>query len=672
MRKLKLLKISSFFAVIFATVVAPIIYINSGGSSKLLYNSDAMYLPILFEDVVSNSGRIDDWYLTPSPYLFPDWPIYFFSHILAANVHFRIILFATLQVVITYFALLFLVRQLFAKKPGHLIALGITALLVMFAIGPESPFSYIFVSAHHYSIFWGSVFALALTIKLFRMNISLQFFLILIGLSIFVALFVLSDQLFLLSFTVPFVLSSLTIPVYPNPKHSAKEYYLIGTIAAGSVAGKIFYQFFAEHGSRTDYSLRYDVFISLSDSIETIKSITLDLFDVTRSEPFFGIILSLFFASTLILLARLGSAKKLVLFDPTPFGRQGAARLSLFDYVTLFAVTSAFCQLLAFVLTDPHPYSERYMSSIYSWTVVIAILFAWNYPILESKKLFLLTITPLCLLSLNLLESTFGSRKNDAYLARFEDAKCITDMLIKSNQRNGIAGYWDAKLLQSLSGNKLTIAQYSSTGKLLEKFKWITSDNFFKKQYDFALLNTRAEDGGLSLNNYFQQNVANDRRTRSLSCGQYKALIYDKFKYIPDHLSYRGSKISWTGSELPTSLNTSVSSGDRVKVDLIEEGYLVHGPYIKIPTGSYLLNLKYVDFTHNKPPLSRLEIGFARPQGFQLLKTVSMSSESTKQAELAIPFSVGPADNLEAMEFRVFVYSGSIQAVKSLEVIRVN
>ncbi len=53
-----------------------IIVFYLGGHSfrgYLVENSDLLYLPTLFSDLISKRGRISDWFLTPAPYFFPDY-----------------------------------------------------------------------------------------------------------------------------------------------------------------------------------------------------------------------------------------------------------------------------------------------------------------------------------------------------------------------------------------------------------------------------------------------------------------------------------------------------------------------------------------------------------------------------------------------------------------------
>ncbi len=43
------------------------LYLAGGAFQNLLFNSDALYLPVLFKDIIQNGGSISDWYPTPAP-----------------------------------------------------------------------------------------------------------------------------------------------------------------------------------------------------------------------------------------------------------------------------------------------------------------------------------------------------------------------------------------------------------------------------------------------------------------------------------------------------------------------------------------------------------------------------------------------------------------------------
>ena len=52
-------------------------YISEPPAQNRLFDSDALYLPTLFSDIFANNGQIKDWFLTPAPYFFPDFPMFF-------------------------------------------------------------------------------------------------------------------------------------------------------------------------------------------------------------------------------------------------------------------------------------------------------------------------------------------------------------------------------------------------------------------------------------------------------------------------------------------------------------------------------------------------------------------------------------------------------------------
>ncbi len=60
-------------------------------------HSDALYLPVLFEDVLRRGGSLGDWFLTPAPYFFPDFPLYLLAWLGGAGVFAQTTLFALLQ-----------------------------------------------------------------------------------------------------------------------------------------------------------------------------------------------------------------------------------------------------------------------------------------------------------------------------------------------------------------------------------------------------------------------------------------------------------------------------------------------------------------------------------------------------------------------------------------------
>ena len=72
-----------------------------------LIHSDALYLPVLFDDLLRHGGRFADWFLTPAPYFFPDMPMYWLAWLASDSVFGQTTAFALLQTVFTAPAVVF-------------------------------------------------------------------------------------------------------------------------------------------------------------------------------------------------------------------------------------------------------------------------------------------------------------------------------------------------------------------------------------------------------------------------------------------------------------------------------------------------------------------------------------------------------------------------------------
>jgi hypothetical protein len=69
-----------------------------------LLHVDALYLPTLFDDLLHQGGALSDWYLTPAPYFFPDFPLYLAAWWLEPDAYRQIAAFAALQCALLLYA----------------------------------------------------------------------------------------------------------------------------------------------------------------------------------------------------------------------------------------------------------------------------------------------------------------------------------------------------------------------------------------------------------------------------------------------------------------------------------------------------------------------------------------------------------------------------------------
>ncbi len=143
------------------------IYLTHGFQLTGFFTSDALYLPALMQDLISDGGRYSDWNLTPSPYFFPDWPMFALSHVVTGgNVYFSVLVFALLQFTLTYLLLRAIYAELFPDSRAIVFAIASTALLVSLTVDSVPIVQDARVSAHHFGELMIILLALCLAMRI--------------------------------------------------------------------------------------------------------------------------------------------------------------------------------------------------------------------------------------------------------------------------------------------------------------------------------------------------------------------------------------------------------------------------------------------------------------------------------------------------------------------------
>ncbi len=150
---------------LFSSLVDIIVFYLGGHAFRgyLLENSDLLYLPTLFSDLMSRGGRISDWFLTPAPYFFPDYPVYFVAYVLGSGTYSRLVIFSVAQTLLTFGAIWLLARRV-STSQTLMAAVTITIALVWLALNVGEPFVILFASASHYGSFVAAILLAALWI----------------------------------------------------------------------------------------------------------------------------------------------------------------------------------------------------------------------------------------------------------------------------------------------------------------------------------------------------------------------------------------------------------------------------------------------------------------------------------------------------------------------------
>ncbi|HLF71053.1 MAG TPA: hypothetical protein VI759_02730, partial [Dehalococcoidia bacterium] len=137
-------------------VAVALAYLSHSIDMEYFYNSDQLYLPALFRDLLSEGGSYAEWNLTPAPYFFPDWPIYFAGYVVSGgSTYYATLVYALLQLGLTYVLLRAIYGELFEGNRRVYVSLACFGVLVATTLSGVSPIRISLVSARH----WGDLLA---------------------------------------------------------------------------------------------------------------------------------------------------------------------------------------------------------------------------------------------------------------------------------------------------------------------------------------------------------------------------------------------------------------------------------------------------------------------------------------------------------------------------------
>ena len=190
--------------------------------THFFYNSDSLFLPIYFGDVIFSEYEPTGWIAPPSLFMFPDGLLTFLIVLLPIPPLAVLYLYAIVQLLLLLFCHLLVFRPLLKtqKDFGRLrivflfVAGGI---LFLAARGAGARvFLLLFVSVYHTGAYLCALLAISLVQKYFaeQRRIYLIGLLILSGLAIF------SDRLFLVQFLIPVLLTSFVFAFRGERKRS--------------------------------------------------------------------------------------------------------------------------------------------------------------------------------------------------------------------------------------------------------------------------------------------------------------------------------------------------------------------------------------------------------------------------------------------------------------------
>jgi hypothetical protein len=190
-----------------------VVFFGTGqeGFSGLFFNSDCLYLPSLYRDLIVDHNSLRGWGLNPSPNFFPEWPVYFLFNWLSGDFRTASFLFALFN----FFGISLLITLVYKTAFSGIswlylayVNFAMSLFLILFLVNGEYILSgLIFLSAFHNGVFISSL--IGMWLFLVYLNKENKYWIpgIMFILSLLATL---SDRLFLVFFTLP-LLSTLIL-----------------------------------------------------------------------------------------------------------------------------------------------------------------------------------------------------------------------------------------------------------------------------------------------------------------------------------------------------------------------------------------------------------------------------------------------------------------------------
>lgn len=598
-------------------------YVSGSPIQSHLFNSDALYLPTLFSDIFQNNGRIKDWFLTPAPYFFPDYPAFMLAYLIGSTPYSQIILFALIQTTLTFFAIWF-VASVTTKVNSFLAATTGLVVLISLALSAGEPFVLILNSAYHYGAFISAIFLVALWIKFNNEDQSKKRSRLFLLMAAITYVTTLSDNLFLVQFIAPFIAAQILTAI-AGRDFSFKNKIPPILLAICSLLGSISYKWAVENQTRYPTAIGIDKLSSnLKDIYELLHSAIID-------NPAFGLIFLLYIGIVLNSFIQL---------------MRGEREGSELSWLAIFSFLSFCATLGAVSLVTNLPITSRYLIPALSWPVIVVFIFL-SYRLRDHFSNLAIAISLLILAPMSW--SSYHSMMSNGIEKQYypEEISCIDNALEKENLHNGIAQYWDAKYLQNFSRLNLNVAQHFDN---LGEMYWITSKEYFKQYYDFAIISESAAP---------PYKISSEALTRIngtpksvKSCGSKLVFMYGKDKMRVRKIVSVGDSYTWKACELPTIIGEKTADCEMQKKDNAQSGYVTFGPYEQLPTGQYTFQIAYSSTASKGETVGDWDTVLALPNEAKVLNYGPIAGTDGATENIVGKFALNSGQNMEKIEIR--------------------
>ena len=497
--------------------LASLMYLNQEYIG-LFFNSDHLMFPSVFKDLFLNKGHYKDWSLSPAPHFFPDIFIFFPAFLLTKDIYFQFLITLCLQLVFLYLAVKYLYSQFFSKK--NAIVFSLASVSIFYLLTFKKPASILLtagplIPAGHMGEFIVGIFFVGIQLKIINYSDNLEHKnnLLLIGTALSF-LCSLSDWLFFIQFSVAIFFIYLFLYINQIIKFKVVRYYALLPFLV-SVSGV----FLTKYVVPADVLSGYLSHPSLEKiSLATIHNQFLLLANLFKMDLnwFTGIQSVLFYSGVFLLFFIHSKTKKIV----------SSLNIKL-HFLSGFIIFSIVLSIISiFLLAQENYVQDKYLFPLFFFPVLL--FFYLNVALVSFRFIYnsILGLASLVILVILFYIATLPYQPRfKIKLSYYPSYITCIDQALHGHNPNGIAQYWDARLISMLSREKLQVMPVLSN---LVNFPFAINRKRYRSTYTFAIIDTILT-GDWLLDQTLIESI-NGRPEKTVYCGSKKILIYQKNK----------------------------------------------------------------------------------------------------------------------------------------------
>ena len=459
---------------------------------RMIFNSDNLYLPALYHDIVQGNGNISDWYLTPAPYFFPDMLLYFISNSIIDNIFHAIFFFIILQLLIVYFFLNKLFSILFSS--GNSLLYSAISVGLVYTI-PNLMTKFVFLSGYHFGGILIGLVLLYLVLKIIILEKEKKT--IYYSIYILTVFMVLSDKLFIIQFLIPTILTFVLLWLlkYISYLRVVKISFII---VLGAITGIILYFILISH------PINLNISFGLSEFNNNLKQFKKIIVQVFKSNPYVVVFVALQYIALVFVTIKNMTGNRIKL-----------KHFYINVFIIIMALTTSFVLMLSTASID-----KRYFLPLYFLPLMFYPLLFESHVLIKRFRYLGIILLYLAML-IYIIYSSYKTIRNNKFITDYypKYIQCFDDFIEKTAAQVGVSGYWQASRFTQLS--KYNIKINSVTNKL-QPYNWISPEiNLQMKNY-FAIIRNNK-----NIKSQPDLNLISQKPTDFYSCGRYTIYYYE-------------------------------------------------------------------------------------------------------------------------------------------------